>query len=70
MKFKDGNTISAYVRSKLHSGYITIKVRDVVSPKAPLETASIVGKAMMEAIVLHLVKMFLMWEKEPFQICM
>ena len=23
MKFKDGNTFSAYVRSKLHSGYIT-----------------------------------------------
>ena len=23
MKFKDGKTISAYVRSKLHSGYIT-----------------------------------------------
>ena len=24
MKFKDGKTISAYVRSKLHSGYITV----------------------------------------------
>ena len=24
MKFNDGKTISAYVRSKLHSGYITI----------------------------------------------
>ena len=24
MKFKDGKTISAYVRSKLHSAYITI----------------------------------------------
>ena len=24
MKFKDGKTFSAYVRSKLHSGYITI----------------------------------------------
>ena len=24
MKFKDGKTISAYVRSKLHSGYITL----------------------------------------------
>ena len=23
MKFKDGKTFSAYVRSKLHSGYIT-----------------------------------------------
>ena len=23
MKFNDGKTISAYVRSKLHSGYIT-----------------------------------------------
>ena len=26
MKFKDGKTISAYVRSKLHSSYITIGV--------------------------------------------
>ena len=25
MKFNDGKTISAYVRSKLHSGYITVK---------------------------------------------
>ena len=24
MKFKDGKTFSAYVRSKLHSGYITL----------------------------------------------
>ena len=24
MKFKDGKTFSAYVRSKLHSGYITV----------------------------------------------
>ena len=24
MKFKDGKTTSAYVRSKLHSGYITV----------------------------------------------
>ena len=24
MKFKDGKTISAYVRSKLHSSYITL----------------------------------------------
>ena len=26
MKFKDGKTFSAYVRSKLHSGYITINL--------------------------------------------
>ena len=28
MIFKDGKTFSAYVRSKLHSGYITIDVID------------------------------------------
>ena len=26
MKFKDGKTFSAYVRSKLHSGYITMQL--------------------------------------------
>ena len=28
MKFNDGKTISAYVRSKLHSGYITMMTND------------------------------------------
>ena len=28
MIFKDGKTFSAYVRSKLHSGYITFPVRE------------------------------------------
>ena len=32
------------------------KIRDVVSPKVPLETANIVEKAMTEVIVQHLVK--------------
>ena len=31
MKFKDGKTFSAYVRSKLHSGYITIDTQDELS---------------------------------------
>ena len=26
MKFNDGKTFSAYVRSKLHSGYITLQI--------------------------------------------
>ena len=30
MKFKDGKTISAYVRSKLHSGYITLAVSEAL----------------------------------------
>ena len=29
MKFNDGKTISAYVRSKLHSGYITLQLSRV-----------------------------------------
>ena len=29
MKFKDGKTFSAYVRSKLHSGYITNAWKEV-----------------------------------------
>ena len=32
------------------------RIRDIVSPKVPLETVSIVGKAMIEAVVQHLVK--------------
>ena len=32
------------------------RIRDVVSPKVPLETVSTVGKAMIEAVVQHLVK--------------
>ena len=33
-----------------------IRIRDIVSPKVPLETVSIVGKAMIEAVFQHLVK--------------
>ena len=35
MKFKDGKTFSAYVRSKLHTGYITLlyKVNNFTSVK-------------------------------------
>ena len=33
-----------------------IRIRDVVGPKVPLETVSILGKAMIEAVVWHLVK--------------
>ena len=33
MIFKDGKTFSAYVRSKLHSGYITPTFTDMVRPK-------------------------------------
>ena len=32
------------------------RIRGVVSPKVPLETVSIMGKAMIEAAVQHLVK--------------
>ena len=32
MKFNDGKTFSAYVRSNLHSGYITIYILVVTKP--------------------------------------
>ena len=32
------------------------RIRDIVSPKVPLETVSIVGKAMIKAVIQHLVK--------------
>ena len=31
MKFKDGKTFSAYVRSKLHSGYITLHLLRIIT---------------------------------------
>ena len=38
MKFKDGKTFSAYVRPKLHSGYITtaVSMGQVQSKDIPL----------------------------------
>ena len=48
MKFKDGKTFSAYVRSKLHSGYITIFT---ATPTPPSENRMIVRRIVISTVI-------------------
>ena len=54
MKFKDGKTLSAYVRSKLHSGYITILCRQMLSLLEGKKTANNIGVTFLGKMVFHL----------------